>query len=68
MQNKKRVALYCRVSTELELQRNSLSAQMDFQKQKILENRDWEYIGTYTDTKLSGRSIKDRPGFQKMLA
>jgi DNA invertase Pin-like site-specific DNA recombinase len=66
MQKRKRVALHCRVSTELELQRNSLTAQMDFQKQEILENRDWEYVAIYTDTK-SGRTIKYHPGFQKML-
>ncbi len=63
---RKRVALYCRVSTDLELQQNSLSAQMDFQKQDIMEIREWEYVATYTDTK-SGRSINARPGFKKML-
>jgi len=59
-----RVALYCRVSTQMERQLQSLSAQMDFEKEDILENPDWEYVGTYTDVK-SGRTISSRPGFQK---
>ena len=58
-----RVALYCRVSRQL----HSLSAQMDFEKEDILENPDWEYVGTYTDIK-SGRTISSRPGLQSLLA
>jgi len=62
-----RVALYCRVSTQMERQLQSLSAQMDFEKEDILENPDWEYVGTYIDIK-SGRTISSRPGFQSLLA
>ncbi len=62
-----RVALYCRVSTQMERQMNSLSAQMDFQKQDILDRPDWEYAGTYTDVG-SGRSINSRPGFRRLMA
>ncbi len=40
----------------MEWQLQSLSAQMDFEKEDILENPDWEYVGTYTDIK-SGRTI-----------
>ncbi len=62
-----RVALYCRVSTHMERQLQSLSAQMDFEKEDIQENPAWEYVGTYTDIK-SGRTISSRPGFQSLLA
>lgn len=62
----KRVALYCRVSTEMDRQLNSLECQMEFQKQDIMEKLDWRYVATYSDT-TSGRTIKDRPGFKKML-
>src|SRR3989339_1773708 len=62
-----RVALYCRVSTHMERQLQSLSAQMDFEKEDIMENPAWEYVGTYTDIK-SGRTISSRPGFQSLLA
>jgi DNA invertase Pin-like site-specific DNA recombinase len=51
----------------MERQLQSLSAQMDFEKEDILENPDWEYVGTYIDIK-SGRTISSRPGFQSLLA
>ena len=68
MQKRKRVALYCRVSTKMERQMNSLlSAQMDFQKQEILEHQHWEYIDTYTCIRC-GRIINSRPGLQRLIA
>jgi len=63
----RRVALYCRVSTKMERQLDSLSAQMDFEKQDILDHPLWEYVETYTDIG-SGRSFKARPGFKRMMA
>jgi len=62
-----RVALYCRVSTKMERQLDSLSAQMDFQKQDIMDRPDWEYVDTYTDVG-SGRCINSRPGFRRLMA
>lgn len=62
-----RVALYCRVSTQMERQLNSLSSQMDFQRQDILDHPMWEYVDTYTDIG-SGRSINSRPGFKRLMA
>ena len=63
----KRVALYCRVSSEVERQMHSLSAQMDFEKQDILDHPNWKYVDTYTDIS-SGRSIQTRPGFKRLMA
>jgi DNA invertase Pin-like site-specific DNA recombinase len=51
----------------MERQLNSLSAQMDFQRQDILDHPMWEYIDTYTDIG-SGRSINSRPGFKRLMA
>ncbi len=62
-----RVALYCRISTQMERQLNSLSAQMDFQRQDILDHPMWEYVDTYTDIG-SGRSINSRLGFKRLMA
>ncbi len=62
-----RVALYCRVSTQMERQLNSLSAQMDFEMQDILDHPNWKYIDTYTDIG-SGRNINSRPGFKRLMA
>lgn len=39
--NRKRVALYCRVSTTMERQLGSLSAQVDFQEENMMEIRYW---------------------------
>jgi len=63
----KRVALYCRVSSKMERQLDSLSAQMDFEKQDILDHPNWEYVDTYTDIG-SGRSINSRPGFKRLMS
>lgn len=51
----------------MERQLGSLSAQMDFQKQDILDNPMWEYAGTYTDVGF-GRGIISRPGFKCLMA
>ncbi|WP_422480939.1 recombinase family protein [Pleomorphochaeta sp. DL1XJH-081] len=63
----KRVALYCRVSSKMERQLDSLSAQMDIEKQDILDHPNWEYVDTYSDIS-SGRSIQTRPGFKRLMA
>ena len=42
---KKRVAAYCRVSTDSEEQLNSYEAQKGYYLQKIEETPDWEMAG-----------------------
>ncbi|MEA5031353.1 MAG: hypothetical protein VB025_04325 [Sphaerochaeta sp.] len=39
------------MSTQMERQLNSLSAQIDFEKESILKNPNWGYIDTYADIK-----------------
>jgi DNA invertase Pin-like site-specific DNA recombinase len=51
----------------MERQLDSLSAQMDFEQEDILDHPNWEYVDTYTDIS-SGRSIKCRPGFKRLMA
>ena len=46
---KKRVAAYCRVSTDSEEQLNSYEAQKNYYTQKIRDNPDWEMAGIYAD-------------------
>jgi DNA invertase Pin-like site-specific DNA recombinase len=50
----------------MERQLDSLSAQMDFEQEDILDHPNWEYVDTYTDIS-SGRSIKCRPGFKRLM-
>ena len=65
-QHKKRVAAYCRVSTLLEEQEDSLETQMSYYGNLIEANEDWEFAGIYSDEK-SGTKAENRPGFQKLI-
>lgn len=63
---KKRVAAYCRVSTEKESMLNSLSAQVSHYSGYIQSNPFWEYTGVYADEAETG--TKDsRLEFQRLL-
>lgn len=66
--HKKRVAAYCRVSTNAEEQINSYKAQKSYYTQLIEENPDWEMAGVFADEGLSGVSTKKRKEFNRMIA
>ena len=59
-------AAYCRVSTVLECQEDSLEWQEQHYTKMLSESKNIRFVGVYSDDH-SGRSIHDRPGFQKML-
>lgn len=65
---KKRVAAYCRVSTDQEMQLNSFEAQRRFYEDKIKANLEYELAGIYADEGISGTSTKKREQFNKMIA
>lgn len=62
----KRVAAYARVSTEKELQMQSLSIQVDHYRESINKHPGWELVDIYADAGISGTLAK-RPEFQRML-
>ena len=62
-----RVAAYCRVSTEMEEQQNSLQAQIAHYTAIIEANPSWENAGIFAESGVSGTDRKNRPEFQKML-
>ena len=64
---KKKVAAYARVSTDMEDQRNSLSAQLDEYKFRIQSNPEWEFVDLYYDEGISGTYLEKREGFKKMI-
>lgn len=64
---KKRVAAYCRVSTLREQQEESYEMQRQYYQDMILARPDWKLVGLYLDRR-SATKVKNRPGFQKMLA
>lgn len=63
---KKKVAAYCRISTEFEEQHRSLAAQMGYYKEKIQSNPDWLPAGVFFDCE-SGLRIEKRSGLKKMM-
>ena len=65
--DRKRVAAYCRVSTDSEDQLNSYRSQVKYYTDKIGENRDWMMAGVYADEAITGTQVSKREGFQKMI-
>lgn len=63
----KRVAAYCRVSTDSEEQLTSYTNQMRIYKEMIASNKEWEFAGLYADEGISGTRADKRPQFQKMI-
>ena len=66
VEQKTRVALYMRVSTEDQAKRGfSLDAQRN-RLRAYCEARGWEIVKEYTDEGFSGTNIK-RPGYKQMM-
>lgn len=67
MDNKINVAAYCRVSTDMEDQLHSLSAQIKYFTEYISNHEDYELIEVYYDEGITGTSVKKRDGFNRMI-
>lgn len=63
----KRVAAYCRVSTDEEEQLSSYEAQKTYYTDKIMENPEWTMAGIFADEGITGTSAKKRPEFLRMI-
>ena len=66
-QRKKRVAAYCRVSTEQEQQQTSYEAQVEYYTQYIKSNPDWEFAGIYADDGITGTNLDRRDNFNRLI-
>lgn len=64
---KKRVAAYCRVSTDEEAQATSYDLQVDYYTKLITERDDWELVEVYADEGISGTQTKHRENFNRMI-
>lgn len=64
---KRKVAGYARVSTELDEQKNSYQSQLNYYTTYINSRLDWEFVGMYSDEGITGTSTKKREGFNKMV-
>lgn len=64
---KKRVAAYCRVSTDEEQQQTSFELQVEYYTKLIADREDWMLAGIYADEGISGTQVKHREQFQQMI-
>ena len=63
----KRVAEYCRVSTDREEQEHSFETQKAMYTEMIMMKPTWQMAGIYADEGITGTVAKKRPGFMKMI-
>lgn len=63
----KRVAAYCRVSTDKTDQANSLESQQQYFDEYIKRNPLWELYNIYVDDGISGTNTKKRAAFNQMI-
>ncbi len=66
-QKKRRVAAYCRVSTDNSDQLESLETQKTHYESFIQLHTDWEYAGLYYDAGITGTKAEIRDGLQNLL-
>lgn len=64
---KKRVAAYCRVSTNSADQQNSYANQIRIYTKMISQRPDWELVDIFADEGLSGMKASNRKEFQRMI-
>lgn len=62
-----KVAAYCRVSTDMELQKNSLDTQIEAFERVIREHPGWELSEIYADQGISGTLVRRRTEFLRMI-
>ncbi len=62
-----RVTFYARVSTDFNVQLNSLDNQVAYYTEFIKNNPNWEYVDGYIDEGLSGVSTAKREHFNEMI-
>ena len=67
-QQKLRVAAYCRVSTDTDIQLGSLETQKTHYEALINANPEWEFAGLYYDEGITGTKKEVRPALMKMIA
>ena len=64
---KKRVCAYARVSTDNKSQEEYLENQIQYYKNIISSNQNYEFVGVFADKGITGTTDK-RPEFQRMLS
>lgn len=65
--DRRRVAAYCRVSTDMDMQEGSFEMQTSYFRDMINAHPDMTLVEVYGDKGKTGRSIAARPAFRRML-
>ncbi|MCL2378133.1 MAG: recombinase family protein [Defluviitaleaceae bacterium] len=68
VETKKRIAAYCRVSTDRDDQANSFESQQKYFKDYIERMPDWELCEIFADKGTTGTNTKKRKEFHRMIA
>lgn len=66
-EGKKRVAAYCRVSTDHEDQANSFESQQRYFRDYIEKHPDWVLYEVFAEEGISGTAVKKRKEFLRMI-
>ena len=64
---KKRIAAYCRVSTDSMDQKNSFITQIKYYSNYVKTHPQYELVDIYADEGITGTSMKKRDEFKRML-
>jgi len=64
---RQRVAAYVRVSTDGAEQLQSFQSQMEYYTDKISKNKEWAFVGIYSDEAITGTKTAKREGFLNMI-
>lgn len=62
-----RVCYYCRVSTDSDVQLNSLDNQLEYYKNYIKSNTKWTFVDGYVEEGVTGVRVDKRTSFQRMI-
>ena len=62
-----RVTYYCRVSTDSDVQLNSLDNQLDYYENYIKSKNEWTYVDGYVEEGVTGTRADKRPSFMRMI-
>lgn len=63
-----KVTYYCRVSTDSDVQLNSLENQLDYYRNYIKSNVNWTFVEGYYDEGVTGVVINKRSDFKRMIS
>lgn len=62
-----RVTYYCRVSTDSDVQLNSLDNQLDYYDNYIKSKKEWIFLDGYVEEGVTGTRADKRPSFMRMI-